>query len=433
MASTPNPSQPPKGNPAAVPKPAPAAPKATTAPKAAAAALGQRLVSLDAYRGLTMFAMASGGIGLRQVALQFPDSPIWQRIGYQFEHVPWVGYSLWDMIQPSFMFIVGVAMVFSCASRHAQGQTWGHMALHAAWRSVVLVLLGIFLRSSHTPQTNFMFEDVLTQIGLGYFFLFMLWNHSPWVQIAAAVVLLGGDWAMFYFYPLPPEGFDYSTVGLKPDWPHLSGIAAHWDKNTNIAAAFDRWFMNLFPRDLLDPKTFVASGGGYQTLNFIPSLATMIFGMLAGELLQSAQTAWRKFGWLVLAGVVCVGAGWALDHWGVCPIVKRIWTPSWTLFSTGWVLLILASFYAVVDTLGFRRWTFPFIVVGMNSILIYVMAELLPEWFALRLRTHLGAEVFTLWGLVPAVYSPLVAGIFLLTLMWLVCYWCYRQKIFIRI
>ena len=102
------------------------------------------------------------------------------------------------MIQPSFMFIVGVALVFSCASRSAHGQTWGRMAWHAAWRSVVLVLLGIFLRSKDTPQTNFMFEDVLTQIGLGYFFLFMLWNHSPWVQIAAAVALLAGDWLMFY-------------------------------------------------------------------------------------------------------------------------------------------------------------------------------------------------------------------------------------------
>ena len=333
------------------------------------------------------------------------------------------------MIQPSFMFIVGVALVYSCASRSARGESWGHMAWHAVWRSVVLVLLGIFLRSSHTPQTNFMFEDVLTQIGLGYFFLFMLWNHSPWVQITAAVVLLAGDWAMFYFYPLPPEGFDFASVNLPADWPHLSGMAAHWDKNTNVAAAFDRWFMNLFPRE----STFVASPGGYQTLNFIPSLATMIFGMLAGELLQSGQSAWRKFGWLVLAGVIGIGAGWGLDYWGLCPLVKRIWTPSWTLFSTGWVLLTLASFYAVVDILGFRRWTFPFVVVGMNSILIYVMAELLPGWFLGRLQTHLGTRVVTLWGLVPDIYSPLVQGVAILTIMWLVCYWCYREKIFVRI
>ena len=117
---------------------------------------------------------------------------------------------------------------------------------------------------------------------------------------------------MFYLYPLPPEGFDYASVNLPADWPHLSGIAAHWDKNTNVAADFDRWFMNKFPRE----SPFVASPGGYQTLNFIPALATMIFGLLAGELLQSGQAAWRKFGWLVLAGAACVGAGWALDHWG---------------------------------------------------------------------------------------------------------------------
>ncbi|HTU24490.1 MAG TPA: hypothetical protein VMF30_03775 [Pirellulales bacterium] len=429
MSTTPNPTP--------APKAAPAATKAAAAPKPAPAAVAppptppQRLVSLDAYRGLTMFAMASGGINIRQVALKFPDSPAWRAVAYQFEHVAWVGCSLWDMIQPSFMFIVGVAMVYSCASRQAHGQSWGRMALHAAWRSLVLVLLGVFLRSSRVDYTNFMFEDVLTQIGLGYFFLFLLWNRHPALQFAAAVVLLAGDWALFYFYPLPPEGFDYSTVDLKADWPHLSGIAAHWDKNTNVAAAFDRRFMNLFPR----PAEFVTSPGGYQTLNFIPSLATMIFGLLAGELLRSGQSAWKKFGWLVVAGFVSLGAGWALDHWGLCPLVKRIWTPSWTLFSTGWVLLALALLYAVVDIFGFRRWAFPFIVVGMNSILIYVMAELLPSWFLGRLQAHLGfgGNFFTLWGLVPEVYSPLVQGIAVLTIMWLVCYWCYRQKVFIRI
>ncbi len=153
-----------------------------------------------------------------------PIRPIWRAIGYQTEHVPWVGCSLWDMIQPSFMFIVGVAMIFSCTSREARGQSWGQMAWHAAWRSVVLILLGVFLRSSNTPQTNFMFEDVLTQIGLGYFFLFLLWNKRPSVQLAAALALLVGDWLMFYAYPVPPADFDYSSVNVAgqlatPDGP----------------------------------------------------------------------------------------------------------------------------------------------------------------------------------------------------------------------
>ena len=103
------------------------------------------------------------------------------------------------------------------------------------------------------------------------------------------------------------------------------------------------------------------------------------------------------------------------------------------MFSTGWVLLTLAGFYAVVDILGFRRWTFPFVVVGMNSILIYVMAELMPELVHLAVCKRIWGPILHALGLVPDVYSPLVAGIAMLAIMWLVCYWCYRQKIFIRI
>src|SRR5262245_46440789 len=117
-----------------------------------------RLVSLDAYRGLTMLAMASGGLGLARVAQKFPDSEAWQTIGYQFEHVPWVGCALWDLIQPSFMFMVGVSMAYSCASRQAHGQSYRRMFAHACLRSLILVLLGIFLRSDGRPRTNFTFE-----------------------------------------------------------------------------------------------------------------------------------------------------------------------------------------------------------------------------------------------------------------------------------
>ena len=279
------------------------------------------------------------------------------------------------------------------------------------------------------PATNFQFQDVLAQIGLGYFFLFLLWNRSAAVQFGAALAILVADWMLFYFYPLPPAGFDYASVGVPGDWQHLTGIAAHWDMNTNTAAAFDRWWMNLFPRE----SPWIGGPGGYQTLNFIPALATMIFGLLAGRLLQGPLSPWRKVAWLVVAGLAGLALGWGLNRLGICPLVKRIWTPSWVLFSTGWVLLALAGFYVVINILGFRRWTFPLVVVGMNSILIYVMSQLLPDWFVGRLRTHLGDGFFTLWGLVPAAYASLVSGIAILTIMWLVCYWCYRQKVFIRV
>ncbi len=408
---------------AAAPKPAPAKP-----------APSSRLVSLDAYRGLTMLAMASGGLGLHQVANRFPDSDFWKFIGYEFEHVEWIGCALWDLIQPSFMFMVGVAMAYSCASRRAQGQSYPRMLLHAVVRSLVLILLGIFLRSDGKTQTYFTFEDVLTQIGLGYTFLFLLWGRPMWFQFAAALAILAGYWVYFYHFPLPPPEFDYLKVGVSSNWEHMTGIAAHWDKNTNAAAQFDQWFLNLFPRT----KPFVYNGGGYLTLSFVPSLATMIFGLLSGELLRSPRTDRQKFLALVVAGVAGLAIGELLQWTGVCPIVKRIWTPSWALFSTGWTCLFLAAFFGIVDVLKFRRWTFPLVVVGMNSITMYCMEELSHDWFHRTLRTHLDYPFKTYLGkgiyqLLDKPYEPLVARAWVLLAMWLVCYWLYRQKIFIRI
>ncbi len=300
------------------------------------------------------------------------------------------------------------------------------MFRHAVVRGVVLVLLGVFLRSNGGPQTVFTFEDVLSQIGLGYVFLFLLWNRPWWLQLGAAIAILAGYWCYFYYYPLPPADFDYASVGVPADWQHLEGMAAHWDKNTNAAAHFEQWFLNLFPRR----KEFVYNGGGYLTLSFIPSLATMIFGLLAGEVLRGPWTRRRKLLVLIAAGAAGLAVGLVLDHFGVCPIVKRIWTPSWAVFSAGWAFVILAAFYGVVDLLGFRRWVFPLVVVGMNSITMYCMAQLTFGWFAKSLKTHFGERIFTF---VDEAYQPLVLHLWVLLAMWLVCYWLYRQKIFIRI
>jgi predicted acyltransferase len=320
----------------------------------------QRLMSLDAYRGVVRLAMVSHGFALPHIARQsaYANDPVWQRLAFQFDHVPWIGCSFWDLIQPSFMFMVGVAMAFSRARRASSGQSYFQMALHAAWRAVALVLLGVFLRSVGQKQTNFTFVDVTSQIGLGYFFLFLLWGRRPIEQFIWAFAILGLYWLAFYLYPLKTEEFDYASVGVGADWQHLAGIAAHWDKNTNLAADFDVWFLNLFPRE----TPFVFNEGGYQTLNFIPSLATMIFGLLTGELLRSGLGHGKKILWMLLAGAAGLAAGLALNYFGLCPLVKRIWTPSWTLFAAGCTLWMLAGFYLVIEVVRLRSWAF-FVVV----------------------------------------------------------------------
>lgn len=385
-----------------------------------------RLLSLDAYRGLVMLALASGGLGLHEVAANFPGSSFWRTVGDQFEHVEWVGCSAWDLIQPSFMFLVGVSLAYSAAGRWAKGQTYAQMLRHALVRGGVLVLLGIFLRSHDSPHTRFTFEDVLTQIGLGYVFLFLLWGRRASVQLGAAAAILLGYWCLFRFWPLPPADFDFAAVGVPDSWPFLTGTAARWEKNANPAAYFDQWFLNLFP-----PRGwFTYNRGGYQTLNFVPSLATMIFGLVCGELLRGDETPRRKIGWLLAGAVLGLAAGLALDRLGFCPLVKRIWTPGWTLLSTGWTCLVLAVFYGVVDVLLWRRWTFPLVVLGMNSIAVYVIVELLPGWIQQTLAVHFGSGIYGLLG--PA-WEPLLRHAWQLLAIWLFAYWLYRQRVFLRI
>jgi predicted acyltransferase len=211
------------------------------------------------------------------------------------------------------------------------------------------------------------------------------------------------------------------------DWPHhLQGFAAHWNKNTNAAWAFDRWFLNLFPRR----EAFAFNGGGYATLSFIPTLATMLLGLLAGRLLRSEGSDWRRVQRLVLWGVGCAAGGALLGALGLCPVVKRIWTPSWVLYSGGLCFLFTAGFYAVIDVLGWRRWAFPLKVVGMNSITAYCSEWLWVGFIAAALRRHLGSELF---GMAGEAYRPLLEGGAVLLTIWLILFWMYRRQLFIRI
>ncbi len=386
-----------------------------------------RLASIDAYRGLVMFLMMAEVLRFCAVAAAQKENPVWAFLCHHQTHVEWVGCSLHDLIQPSFSFLVGVALPFSIAGRLARGQSRRRMTWHAAWRALVLIALGIFLRSLGRGQTNYTFEDTLTQIGLGYVFLFLLGFRPARDQLIALVLILLGYWAAFALYPLPRADFDYAAVGVPASWPHLqTGFAAHWNKNSNLAWAADVWFLNLFPRE----HVFTHNGGGYATLSFLPTLGTMILGLLAGNMLRAARSVRVKIAWLIGAGAVCLLAGWGLGRLGICPVVKRIWTPSWTLFSGGWCFLLLAGFYAVIDGLGLRRWAFPLVVIGMNSIAAYCLSHLIEDFIVGNIRTHLGRDVFQVFG--PA-YAPLVQGGAVLLVLWLILFWMYRRRLFLRI
>jgi predicted acyltransferase len=387
-----------------------------------------RVLSIDAFRGLVMVLMLAEAMRLWTLQAAFPSSAFWAVVAFNTTHVPWQGCSLHDLIQPAFSFLVGAAMPFSIASRRARGQPFGRLLLHAVWRSAALILLGIFLRSLDRRQTYWTFEDTLTQIGLGYTCLFLLAFAALRVQIAAFAVILAGFWAAFVLYPAPPPGFDYAAVGVPAHWPHLypDGLLAHFNKNANLSWAFDVWFLNLFPRE----SPFRFNSGGWSTLSFVPTLATMVLGLWAGEWLRTSRDAAAKFVGLLAAAAALTLAGLTLQWLHLCPIVKRIWTTAYTLYSGGLVIAILAALYGVIEIKRWTRWAFPLFVVGANSIAVYVMSWTMESFVRGALLRHLGRAPFEVLG---APFEPVLEGAGVLLVFWLILLWMYRRGIFVRI
>jgi heparan-alpha-glucosaminide N-acetyltransferase len=386
-----------------------------------------RLVSLDVFRGFVMVLMLGEVMRLFDVARAFPHSLLWRVIAFNTQHVEWQGCSLHDLIQPAFSFLVGAALPFSIASRKMKGQTFGPMLGHAIRRAFILIFLGIFIRSLRSTQTYFTFEDTLTQIGLGYVFLFLLGFTRVRTQVVTLVLILICFWAAFVLYPVPGPQFDYARVGVPLDWHHLyTGFFSHWNKNSNLSWAFDVWFLNLFPRE----QPFIFNEGGWSTLSFIPTLGTMIMGLLAGEWLKAKGSKEQKLRGLLIAGAGLVLLGLVCQWAGICPIVKRVWTSSYTLYSGGLVVLILAVFYALLDWKGWRRWAFPLIVVGMNSIAIYLMSWTMESFVSGALDRHFGTTISVIAG---PIFQPVLHGFLVMLIFWLILYWMYRRKIFLRI
>ena len=367
-----------------------------------------RNIAVDTYRGFVMLLMMAEILQLSRVAQALPGNWFWAGLAYHQTHVAWAGCSLHDTIQPGFSFLVGVALPYSIASRLAKGGTLRAMFGHALWRAFLLVALGIFLRSTHATQTYFTFEDTLTQIGLGYPFLFLLGFAQRRWQWAALGAILFGYWLAWAMFPVPGAGF-----------------FAHWAKNSNLGHAFDLWFLNLFPH----ARQFTGNGGGYLTLSFIPTLGTMILGLMAGNWLRDSRRGipMRR---LLLAGGIGVASGLLLHFAGICPVVKRIWTPSWTLFSGGLCFLFLAGFCWLIEVKGYRKWAFPLVVIGMNSMAAYLIAHLFERFILDSFRIHLGANAFAWLG---APYEPLMRGIAVLLVYWLLLFWMYRRNLFLRV
>lgn len=385
---------------------------------------GVRITAIDVYRGIVMFLLGMRLLELDEVAKEFPDSALWQFIGHHSSHVKWVGCSLNDLIHPSFAFLTGASLVFAVSARSAKGQSRGQMALHALWRAVALIFIGIFLRSQGRPMTNWTFDETLTQTGLGYMVVYWLAFRGSAMRWSCFAALLAGHWLLYALYPVVPQHPHPMLSHVPLGWDHdFEGFYAHWNHNRNVGWAIDVWFMNLFPR--VNP--YVGYLGGYVSINFITTIGTMILGLMAGTWLKQGwpQTARR----LAIAGLVCLAASLLLHFGGVCPLVKRLWTPAWVFWSGGCAFLILAALYHVIDVRQWRRWSFPFLVIGVNSLAFYLMRHTLDEWFIDTMKRHF--RWFT--ELLGDELRPVMIGSVNLIVLWCIALWMYRRKIFLRL
>lgn len=371
---------------------------------------GVRLFSLDVYRGLVMVLLVAEGAGV-YVALAGLDKPWAQAVAAQCMHPAWAGLRFWDLVQPAFMFIVGVAMVFSMRKRVERGDGWCKRFRHILLRCVILFALGTGLHCLYADALVFELWNVLTQLSVTILIAYLLMGLPGAAQLLISVILIMGT------------DLAYRVIEVGPyDQPFEPGL--------NLGSYVDMLLMGKVNSD------------HWVALNCIPSAAHTIWGVLAGRLLMgrdkgsgsgrggtgAAGKALVLAGWGVLALALGYGLTWA----GYAPIIKRTCTGPFVLVSGGWCLLALALFYAWFDGSGVRlggRWI---AAVGMNSILIYMITESLAySW----LNPKVG--IFVEGGLAMAgVAQPVAAVINALVvwvMLWGLCVWLYRKRVFVKI
>lgn len=363
-------------------------------------AQGTRVLSIDALRGFDMFWLMQEGTGFvlaLAVALHLPFRNV---LATQLDHSAWSGFTFWDFIAPLFLFVVGLSMPFAISRRIAQGADKSALFRHIVKRTIVLILLGLaFNGILRLDFADFRYAGVLQRIALSYFFaaVITLTCRIRGQAIWTAVLLLG-YWAAMAFIPVPGLGHGiYTPAG-------------------NLEGYIDRLFL---------PGKFCCFefGDSEGYLSTIPSIATVMFGVLCGHLVRSSLTNAKKLQILIGGGIVSLAVGLL---WGmIFPIIAKLWTSSYTLLANGWSMLLFALFYWVIDVRGWRKWTFPFVVIGLNAITIYVVQSQfdfshVSDIFVGGLTSHVGA------------YRVLLAGASIVSVKWLFLYFLYRQRIFLK-
>lgn len=363
----------------------------------------ERLLSLDFFRGITMFLLVAEGTHLWSVLVHDPIAgTLLEPLFQQFHHHPWNGLRFWDLVQPFFMFIVGVAMPFSYANRLKRGDSKNKITRHIIQRSLLLLAFGVGLHCGYRKQLVWELWNVLSQLSATILIAYFLMRYKWSVQIVISIGLLILTEVLYRTFPV--EGYNQPFV-----------------KDHNFGSFMDMVLMGK-----------INNGGGWVAINFIPTAAHTIWGVVAGQLLRSGKKDMQKVKILALAGAIILLIGYLLDWTSITPIIKRICTSSFVLTSGGWALLVLAFSYWLIDVKKINNWIFPFVIVGMNSIFIYLFFNTVGgQWFNGFVSIFI--EGILSWFKASEFILELFTALSVLTLEWLLCYYLYKKRIFFRI
>lgn len=360
--------------------------------------VSQRLMSVDALRGFDMLWII-GGSEVFVALAKGSGGDFLNRMVVHFDH-HWGQFHFYDLIMPLFLFIVGVVMPFSFGKRLERGDSKKQLYFHVIKRVIVLWILGL-INSGHLLTFDLsklhLWTDTLHAIAIGYLVsaILILEFKIGW-QAAITATLLLLYWAIMALVPVPGRG---------------AGI---FERDANLALYIDNLILGRFQEGegwtyILTNMTFVCS---------------VMLGVFAGRMLLSNRTAAVKTGWLALAGVCCLIAGKIWGNW--FPIIHHLWTSSLVLFAGGWSYLLLAVFYLIIDVWGFKKWAFGFVVIGVNAIAVYTAAHL----FDFRLIGNVFVGGLAKW---LGQWNDFVQALAALAVIWLIMYWMYRKKTFIKI
>jgi len=360
-----------------------------------------RVMSIDALRGFDMFWIIGGGAMFASLDKVF-NSPATAWIKTQLTHVKWEGFRFEDLIMPLFLFIVGVVMPYSFGKRLERGDSKKTLYVHVVKRTVILFVLGMIAQGNlleYDLSRLHIYSNTLQAIAAGYLIsaIIILNLNHVW-QIATTGILLVLFWALMMLVPVPGHGAGVLT----PDG--------------NLAIYLDRIILGRFIDGTDPPYTWILSGMVFA--------CTVMLGVIAGHLLRSNKDAKTKALWLLAIGAGCLIAGLTWDQ--VFPIIKHLWTSSFVLFSGGFCFLLLALFYLVIDVMGFKKWAFGFVVIGTNAIAVYMATHLVSFRNIAGVFVR-GLEKYT------GNWYPLISASAGFALVWLILWWMYRKKTFIKI